>query len=186
MEFSRPEYWSGYPFPSPGDFPNPGIERRSPTLQVDSLPVEPQKKSNNTGVDRLSLLQQIILTQELNRVSCIANGFFLSTELSGKPSEPSGKTYLIHSSLYMSISISEFFLPFPFPHRYPWICALNLCFSFCFTNMFTCIICLYVYKHISDNTIFLSNLLHSVWQFLVLSMSLKMALFHSFLWLIVQ
>ena len=76
MEFSRPEYWSGYPFPSPGDFPNPGIERRSPTLQVDSLPVEPQKKSNNTGVDRLSLLQQIILTQELNRVSCIANGFF--------------------------------------------------------------------------------------------------------------
>ena len=30
MEFSRPEYWSGYPFPSPGDIPNPGIEPRSP------------------------------------------------------------------------------------------------------------------------------------------------------------
>ena len=30
MEFSRPEYWSGYPFPSPGDLPNPGIEPRSP------------------------------------------------------------------------------------------------------------------------------------------------------------
>jgi len=40
MEFSRPEYWSGYPFPSPGDLPNPGIEPRSPALQADSLPTE--------------------------------------------------------------------------------------------------------------------------------------------------
>ena len=38
MEFSRPEYWSGYPFPSLGDLPNPGIEPRSPTLWVDSFP----------------------------------------------------------------------------------------------------------------------------------------------------
>ena len=45
MEFSRPEYWSELPFPSPGDFPNPGIEPRSPTLQVDSLPVENGKVS---------------------------------------------------------------------------------------------------------------------------------------------
>ena len=43
-EFSRPEYWSGKPFPSPGDLPNPGIEPRSPTLQVDSLPAEPPGK----------------------------------------------------------------------------------------------------------------------------------------------
>ena len=41
MEFSRQEYWSGEPFPSPGDLPNPGIEPRSPTLRVDSLPAEP-------------------------------------------------------------------------------------------------------------------------------------------------
>ena len=34
----------GRPFPSPGDLPNPGIEPRSPTLQVDSLPAEPQEK----------------------------------------------------------------------------------------------------------------------------------------------
>ena len=40
MEFSRPEYWSGQPFPSPGDLPNPGIEPRSPTLQMDSSPAE--------------------------------------------------------------------------------------------------------------------------------------------------
>ena len=40
--FSRPGYWHGI-FPSPGDFPNPGIELRSPTLQTDSLPAEPQE-----------------------------------------------------------------------------------------------------------------------------------------------
>ena len=40
MEFPRPEYWSGYTFPSPGDLPNPGVEPRSPALQVDSLPAE--------------------------------------------------------------------------------------------------------------------------------------------------
>ena len=44
MEFFRPEYWSGYPFPSPGDLPNPGIEPRSPALQADSLPAEPYGK----------------------------------------------------------------------------------------------------------------------------------------------
>ena len=44
MEFSRPEYWSGSPFPSPGDPPNLGIKPRSPILWVDSLPVEPQGK----------------------------------------------------------------------------------------------------------------------------------------------
>ena len=38
MEFSRQEYWSGLPFPSPGDLPNPGMEPRSPTLQADALP----------------------------------------------------------------------------------------------------------------------------------------------------
>ena len=44
MEFSRPEYQSGYPFPSPGDLPNPGMETRSPALRADSLPAEPQGK----------------------------------------------------------------------------------------------------------------------------------------------
>ena len=43
MGFSRQEYWSGWPFPSPGDLPNPGIEPRSPTLQADALTSEPPK-----------------------------------------------------------------------------------------------------------------------------------------------
>ena len=42
MGFSRQEYWSGLPFPSPEDLPNPGIKPRSPALQADSLPFELQ------------------------------------------------------------------------------------------------------------------------------------------------
>ena len=41
MEFSRQEYWSGLPFPSPGDLPDPGIEPGSPALQADALLSEP-------------------------------------------------------------------------------------------------------------------------------------------------
>ena len=40
MGFSRQGYWSGLPFPSPGDLPDPGIEPRSPTMQADSVPTE--------------------------------------------------------------------------------------------------------------------------------------------------
>ena len=39
MGFPRKEYWSGWPFPSPGDLPNPGIKPTSPALQADSLPL---------------------------------------------------------------------------------------------------------------------------------------------------
>ena len=66
MEFSRPEYWSGSPFPSPGDLSNPGVKPRSPTCQEDSLPAEPQGKPKSTGVGSLSLLQGIFPTQESN------------------------------------------------------------------------------------------------------------------------
>ena len=78
MEFPRPEYWSGLPFPSPGDLPNPGIESRSPALQADSLLSEPPGKPNNTGVGSLSLLQQIFPHRNWTGISCIAGGFFTS------------------------------------------------------------------------------------------------------------
>ena len=45
LKFSRPEYWSGLPFPSPGDLPDPGVEPGSPALQEDALPSEPAGKS---------------------------------------------------------------------------------------------------------------------------------------------
>ena len=59
--FSRQEYWSGLPCPPPGDFFNPGIELRSPTLQANSLPAEPPGKPKNTRVSSLSLLPNPII-----------------------------------------------------------------------------------------------------------------------------
>ena len=69
------------PFPSPGELPNPGIKPRSPALQADSLPAEPQGKPKNTEVGSPSLLQGIFLTQESNQglLHCRS----LPTELSG-------------------------------------------------------------------------------------------------------
>ena len=49
MGFSRQEYWSGLPLPSPGDLPDPGIEAGSPTLQADALPSEPQVDACKLG-----------------------------------------------------------------------------------------------------------------------------------------
>ena len=46
MGFSRQEYWSGLPFPSPGDLPDARIEPRSPALQADALTSEPPRKPN--------------------------------------------------------------------------------------------------------------------------------------------
>ena len=49
MGFSRQEYWSGLPFPSPGNLPNPGIKPRSPAVQADSLPTELPGKPLDLG-----------------------------------------------------------------------------------------------------------------------------------------
>ena len=54
MGFSRQEYWSGLPFPSPGDLPNPGIEPGSLALQADALPSEPPGKQDYMGLDILT------------------------------------------------------------------------------------------------------------------------------------
>ena len=56
--------WVVLPFS--GGSSQPGIEPRSPTLQADSLPAEPQEKPKSTGVGSLSLLQRLFLTQESN------------------------------------------------------------------------------------------------------------------------
>ena len=53
MRFSRQEYCSMVPFPSPGDLPNPGVKPRSPILQVDTLPSEPQGKPNSDVIHLL-------------------------------------------------------------------------------------------------------------------------------------
>ena len=82
MGILQQEYWTGLPCPPPGDLPNPGIEPRSPALQADSLPAEPQGKPKNTRGGSLSLLQWIFLTQELGSPELQVDP--LPTELSGK------------------------------------------------------------------------------------------------------
>ena len=52
MKFSRQEYWSGWPFPSPGALPNPGIKPRSPALQADSLLIELWRKTARQKIHR--------------------------------------------------------------------------------------------------------------------------------------
>ena len=57
MGFSRQEYWSGLPFPSPGDLPDPGIEPGSPTFQENALTSEPPGHSFLQGIFRYNLNQ---------------------------------------------------------------------------------------------------------------------------------
>ena len=50
LGFSRQEYWSGLPFPFPGDLPDPGIEPRSPAMEADALTSEPPEKPYKTVI----------------------------------------------------------------------------------------------------------------------------------------
>ena len=59
VEFPRQEYWSGLPFPPPGNLPDPGIEPWSPELQADSLPSKPPGNSNK--INSILLLVNIII-----------------------------------------------------------------------------------------------------------------------------
>ena len=63
MGFFRQEYWSGLPFPYPGDLPNPGIEPGSPALQADALPSEPPgKRMEVLGPYQMDNLSKNMLT----------------------------------------------------------------------------------------------------------------------------
>ena len=69
MEFSRQEYWSGRPFPSPGDLPDLRIKPISPTMQADFLPDEPQGKPKSD-------------TDSLNYMKCFMSFIFLLENMS--------------------------------------------------------------------------------------------------------
>ena len=81
---SRQEYWSGFPCPPPG------IEPKSPELQVDSLLSEPSGKPKDTGVGSLSLLQGTFLTQETNQCLLHCRQIFYQLSYPGSltPSQP--------------------------------------------------------------------------------------------------
>ena len=87
------------------DLPNPGIEPRSPTLQADSFPPEPQGKPKNTGVGSLSLLQSIFLNQELNWGLLHCRGILYQLSYLGRTStimlRTSGRCALVGHRLYI-------------------------------------------------------------------------------------
>ena len=60
LGFSRQQYWSGLPFPSPRDLPDPGFKPRSPALQVDSLPTAPPVKSGSIHTCLLLSPEQLV------------------------------------------------------------------------------------------------------------------------------
>ena len=68
VEFSRPEYWSGEPFPSPGDLPNPEIEPGSPALQADSFPAEPQGKPLRGYLEKLKMAVSLDCSQRKEHI----------------------------------------------------------------------------------------------------------------------
>ena len=109
MEFSRPEYWSGQPFPSPGDLPNSGIEIGSPTLQVDSLPAEPPEKPKNPGLGSLSLSPGNLPDPGIKLGSPALQEDSLPTELSGKPRKKKGRGEKYSSQLASYESCCHFF-----------------------------------------------------------------------------
>ena len=78
MRFSRQEYWSGLPFPSPGNLPDQGIEPGSPTLEADILTSEPPGKL--TGLQRESLITPVVFTTSFIPVTftknLITSGYF--------------------------------------------------------------------------------------------------------------
>ena len=97
--FSRQEYWSGLPCPPPGDLLNPGIEPRSPALQVDSLPSEPPGESENTGVGNPSLLQHIFPTKKSNQDLLLCRWILYQLSYQGSPSH-------FHYHHYETLSLS--------------------------------------------------------------------------------
>ena len=74
MGFSKQEYWSGLPFPSPGDLPDPGIEPGSPALQADALPSEPPGKPPKFTIP--------------NAKSCLSNFAPISTSILVSQTKP--------------------------------------------------------------------------------------------------
>ena len=72
MEFSRQEHWSGLPFPSPGDLPNPGIEPRSPALWAGALLSEPPENPSRPFRYDLSQIPHDYTVEVTNRLKGLA------------------------------------------------------------------------------------------------------------------
>ena len=97
MRFSRQGYWSGLPFPSAGNLPNPGIEPRCPALQADSLPTELHGKTHYVSSvfslvtsHLISVLLKKITNMETEVVSAVKKLSKVSRELVKREKYKSG------------------------------------------------------------------------------------------------
>ena len=122
MGLSRQEYWSGLPFPPPGDLPNPGIEPRSPALQAHSLPTESHGKpslcrtsmqiSHNYICIYMNTYIHLYLSTPIPALymsPCVRAPFFCSS------SSLLLVIYSTHDRIYVSILLSQFVSPSPSP-----------------------------------------------------------------------
>ena len=100
LEFFRPEYWSGWPFCSPGDLLNLGVKPGSPALQVDSLPAEPWGKPRILEWAAYPFSSRSSQPRGRTWVSCIAGGFFTGwATISGGYQQQNRKSILIKITL---------------------------------------------------------------------------------------
>ena len=77
MGFSRQEYWSGLPFPSPGDLPKPGVQPGSPALQADALPSEPQGEQYMQLQNMLSYYKVLYICSVNDKTYIFENNFMI-------------------------------------------------------------------------------------------------------------
>ena len=115
MEFSRQEYWSGLPFPSPGDLPDPGIEPRSPALEADALSSELTGKPHNILKQcQLSKKRSKRWTWEISApetdlipLSVPCSNIWLSTTFSGKGKKKKKGTCTSKGQIWCKFSLFQ-------------------------------------------------------------------------------
>ena len=117
MWFSRQEYWSGLPFPSPGDLPDPGIKPRSPALQADALTSEPPGKPYNMSLvaffwSQVSHLHNNLVPSHILFSCLICQAIPCSFALTWKSTNLhfSPDTYILGVLAYMLLSLCLFLL----------------------------------------------------------------------------
>ena len=134
---SRQEYYSGLPCLPPGDLPNPGIKLRTPALEMDSLSPELPRKSKNTGLGSLSLLQGNLPDLEIKPGSPALQVGSLPTELPGQ--------YLPFPIFRIQLHLLHWL------HYHPSVCPL------CFRNLLKIYLLLFP-------GLFLSNFRRTSWH----------------------
>ena len=101
--FSREDYWSGLPCPSPGDLPNPEAEPRPPTVQVDSLPAEPPGKPTYTHIPAYKFAS--LVAQLCKGSACNAGDPCSISGSEGSPGEWIVYKFYIYIHIYIYVYI---------------------------------------------------------------------------------